>query len=46
MLSTNFNRGMQPEAIAALLGHRKMEMTLIYANSQELRQTGEKQQVA
>ena len=31
MLSTNFNRGMRPEAIAALLGHRKMEMTLIYA---------------
>jgi integrase/recombinase XerD len=25
------NRGMRPEAIAALLGHRKMEMTLIYA---------------
>ena len=34
MLSTSFNRGMQLEAIAALLGHikhRKMEMTLIYA---------------
>jgi hypothetical protein len=27
----SFNRGMRPEAIAALLGHRKMEMTLIYA---------------
>ena len=25
------NRGMRPEAIAALLGHRYMEMTLIYA---------------
>jgi hypothetical protein len=25
------NRGMRLEAIAALLGHRKMEMTLIYA---------------
>jgi site-specific recombinase XerD len=25
------NRGMRPEAIAALLGHQKMEMTLIYA---------------
>ena len=34
LLSTSFNRGMQLEAIAALLGHikhRKMEMTLIYA---------------
>jgi site-specific recombinase XerD len=34
------NRGMSLEAIAALLGHQKMEMTLIYANSQELHQTG------
>jgi hypothetical protein len=31
LLSTSFNRGMRLEAIAALLGHRKMEMTLIYA---------------
>ena len=31
LLSTGFNRGMRLEAIAALLGHRKMEMTLIYA---------------
>ena len=30
-LFTSFNRGMRLEAIAALLGHRKMEMTLIYA---------------
>ena len=30
-LTTSFNRGMRLEAIAALLGHRKMEMTLIYA---------------
>jgi site-specific recombinase XerD len=36
------NRGMRLEAIAALLGHRKMEMTLIYANSRELHQTVEK----
>jgi hypothetical protein len=28
---TSFNRGMRLEAIAALLGHKKMEMTLIYA---------------
>jgi site-specific recombinase XerD len=35
------NRGMRLEAIAALLGHRKMEMTLIYAVSQKLHQTGE-----
>jgi integrase len=35
------NRGMRLEAIAALLGHRKMEMTLIYANSWEMHQTGE-----
>jgi hypothetical protein len=28
---TSFNRGMRLEAIAALLGHRSMEMTLIYA---------------
>ena len=31
LLSTSFNRGMRLEAIAALLGHQKMEMTLIYA---------------
>jgi hypothetical protein len=37
---------MRLEAIAALLGHRKMEMTLRYANSQELHQAGEKPQVA
>src|SRR5690242_16614861 len=30
-LPTSFNRGMRLEAIAALPGHRKMEMTLIYA---------------
>jgi site-specific recombinase XerD len=40
------NRGMRLEAIAALPGHRKMEMTLIYANSRELHQTGENPQVA
>jgi hypothetical protein len=31
MLFTSFNRGMRLEATAALLGHRSMEMTLIYA---------------
>ena len=31
MLFTSFNRGMRLEAIAALLGRQKMEMTLIYA---------------
>ena len=35
------NRGMRLEAIAALPGHQKMEMTLIYANSRVLHQTGE-----
>ena len=40
------NRGMRLEAIAALLGHRKMEMTLIYANPRELHQMGEELQVA
>ena len=30
-LITSFNRGMRLEAIAALPGHQKMEMTLIYA---------------
>jgi site-specific recombinase XerD len=39
------NRGMRLEAIAALLGHQKMEMTLIYANPRELHQPGEKPQV-
>jgi integrase len=28
---TSFNRSMRLEAIAALLGHRSMEMTLTYA---------------
>jgi hypothetical protein len=46
LLSTSFNRGVRLEAIAALPGHRKMEMTLIYANSQELHQTGEESLVA
>ena len=40
------NRGMRLEAIAALLGHRSMEMTLTYANPRELHQTREKHQVA
>jgi hypothetical protein len=31
MLSTSFNRGMSLEAIAALLGHRSLDMTLRYA---------------
>ena len=31
MLSTSFNRGMSLEAIAALLGHKSMSMTLTYA---------------
>jgi hypothetical protein len=44
-LSTSFNRGMRLEAIAALLGHRKMQMTLIYANPRELHHPGEKPQV-
>ena len=30
-VSTSLNRGMRLEAIAALLGHRSMEMTLTYA---------------
>jgi hypothetical protein len=37
---------MRLEAIAALLGHRKMEMTLRYANPRELHQMGEELQVA
>jgi len=32
---------MSLEAIAAMLGHRSMDMTLRYANSRELHQTGE-----
>ncbi len=31
LLSTGFNRGMSLEAIAALLGHRSLDMTLRYA---------------
>jgi len=38
---TSFNRGMSLEAIAALLGHKSMTMTMVYANSRELHQTGE-----
>jgi site-specific recombinase XerD len=34
------NRGMTLEAIAALLGHRSLDMTLRYANSRELHRTG------
>jgi site-specific recombinase XerD len=34
------NRGMSLEAIAALLGHRSLDMTLRYANPRELHQTG------
>lgn len=30
-VSTSFNRGMRLEAIAALLGHRSLRMTLVYA---------------
>jgi site-specific recombinase XerD len=40
------NRGMTLEAIAALLGHRSLDMTLRYANPRELHQTGEFPQVA
>jgi len=32
---------MSLEAIAALLGHRTMAMTMVYANPRELHQTGE-----
>ncbi len=35
------NRGMSLEAIAALLGHRDLSMTMVYANPRELHQTGE-----
>jgi hypothetical protein len=45
-LPTSFNRGMSLEAIAAMLGHRSLDMTLRYANPRELHQTGEKLQVA
>ena len=31
LLSTSFNRGMSLEAIAAMLGHRSLDMTLRYA---------------
>jgi site-specific recombinase XerD len=40
------NRGMTLEALAALLGHRSMRMTLVYANPRELHQTGAFRQVA
>lgn len=40
------NRGMSLEAIAALLGHRSLDMTMRYANSRELHQAGEDPQVA
>ena len=40
------NRGMTLEALAALLGHRSMRMTLVYANPRELHQTGALPQVA
>jgi site-specific recombinase XerD len=40
------NRGMSLEAIAAMLGHRSLDMTLRYANSRELHQAGEKPQVS
>src|SRR5216683_4155150 len=39
------NRGMRLEAIAALLEHQKMEMTLIYANPRELHLMSEFPQV-
>jgi integrase len=35
------NRGMSLEAIAALLGHRSMRMTMVYAKAQVLRRVGE-----
>jgi hypothetical protein len=37
---------MSLEAIAALLGHRSLDMTLRYANPRELHQTGAFAQVA
>jgi len=40
------NRGMSLDAIAALLGHKTLAMTMIYANPRELHQTGEFSQVA
>ena len=40
------NRGMTLEALAALLGHRSMRMTLVYANYRELHQMGALPQVA
>ena len=46
MRAQAINRGMRLEAIAALLGHRSMRMTLTYANPWESRQTRENSQVA
>ena len=40
------NRGMSIEAIAALLGHRSMRMTLVYADPRELHRTRANVQVA
>jgi site-specific recombinase XerD len=40
------NRGMTLEAIAALLGHRSLDMTLRYANPRVLHQVGENAQVS
>jgi site-specific recombinase XerD len=40
------NRGMSLGAIAAMLGHRSLDMTLRYANSRVLHQAGEKPQVS
>jgi hypothetical protein len=37
---------MSLEAIAAMLGHRSLDMTLRYANPRELHQMGEELQVA
>jgi hypothetical protein len=37
---------MSLEAIAALLGHRSLDMTLRYANPRELHQMSEKSQVS
>jgi hypothetical protein len=46
LLSTSFNRGMSLEAIAAMPGHRSLDMTLRYANPRELHQPGAKPQAA
>ena len=40
------NRGMSLDAIAALLGHRDLSMTKVYANPRELHQAGANVQVA